>query len=157
MKLWQKLTIDWPCALGDWLWANLVVAPATFLDWLTFRRAARIVLQITLVVAFFMFFEQIASLHLASLFAVDANAYLDLFVAIFLLVSRGQARANLKAAAQRISQPLQNLPKMLLRFVGRQRRNAIRRKGGTNGPKQSDDESAAWSGAGYALAYGNQW
>ena len=25
---WQKLTIDWPCALGDWLWAMLVVAPA---------------------------------------------------------------------------------------------------------------------------------
>ena len=137
MKLWQKLTIDWPCALDDWLWANLILAPVAVLDWLTFRRAARIVLQITLVVAFFMFFEQIASLHLASLFAVDANAYLDLFVAIFLLISRGRTRVILKAAAQKIWQPLQNWPKILLRFVGRQRRNANALRGGdTRGRKE---------------------
>jgi len=98
MNLWRKLTIDWPCALGDWLWANLVVAPAMFLDWLTIRRAARIILQFALVMAFFLFFEQIAALHIASLFAVDANAYLDLFAAIFLLVSRGHMRQMLQVA-----------------------------------------------------------
>ncbi len=44
MKLWQKLTVDWLCMLGDWLWAVLVVAPAALLDRLTFRLFLRIVL-----------------------------------------------------------------------------------------------------------------
>lgn len=35
MNLWQKLTIDWPCAFGDWLWAALMVGPAAWLDKLT--------------------------------------------------------------------------------------------------------------------------
>ncbi len=145
MNLWQKLTIDRPCALGDWLWANLVVAPATFLDWLTFRRAARIILQIALVVAFFLFFEQIASLHLASLFAVDANAYLDLFVALFVFVARGQLRQALQIAARKISQSLRAGLKTLTRFAARQHRNAnaMRRKLGASA-KKSDDEPAAW-------------
>lgn len=145
MKLWRKLTIDWPCAFGDRLWANLVVAPAMFLGWLTFRRAARIILQIVLVVAFFLFFEQIASLHLASLFAVDANAYLDLFVAIFLLIARGHIRQMLQVATRKIWQSLQNRSKTLLRFGARQRRNAnsIRRKQSENSPNPSDDEPAS--------------
>lgn len=145
MKLWRMLTIDWPCALGDWLWASLVVAPATFLDWLTFRRAARIILQIVLVVAFFLFFEQIAALHLASLFAVDANAYLDLFAAIFLLAARGHVRQMLQAAARKMTRSLRTRSRVLLRFVARQRRNpcTARRRGTTGGPKRSEDESAA--------------
>jgi len=143
MKLWWKLTVDWPCALGDWLWANLVVAPAMFLDWLTIRRAARIILQFALVVAFLLFFEQIAALHLASLFAIDANAYLDLFVAIFLLASRGQV---LQVATRKIWRSLQNWSKMPLRFGARRRRDATRREEGVDSSKQSDDEPAAWHG-----------
>ncbi|MGH9614807.1 MAG: hypothetical protein ACRD4P_17215 [Bryobacteraceae bacterium] len=148
------MTIDWPCALGDWLWANLVVAPTMFLDWLTFRRAARIILQIALVVAFFLFFEQIAALHLASLFAVDANAYLDLFVAIFLLVSRGQIPHMLQLARRRSWRSLQNCSNVLQRFGARQRRNAraAPRKEGAGDAKQSDDEPAASGGTAYAFA-----
>jgi hypothetical protein len=152
MNLWQKLTIHWPCALGDWLWANFVVAPAMFVDWLTFRRAARIILQLALVVAFFLFFEQIAALHLASLFAVDASAYLDLFVAIFLLVSRGHMRQMLQVATRKIWQSLQNWSKMPIRFGARQRRDAPRRKEGADDSKHSDDEPAAWRGAVQAFA-----
>jgi hypothetical protein len=153
MRLWQKLTIDWPCALGDWLWANLVVAPALFLDRLTVRRVALVIVQIALVVALFMFFEQIAVLHLAPLFVVDANTYLDLFVAVFVLVARGHLRQMLQVATRKIWQSLQNRSKMLLRFGTRQRRNASARPTeGADGSKQSDDEPAAWSGAGYAFA-----
>ena len=144
MNLWRKLTVDWPCALGDWLWANLVVAPATFLDWLTIRRVARVILQFALIVAFFLFFEQIAALHLASLFAIDANAYLDLFVAIFLLASRGQV---LQVATRKIWQSVQSWSKIPLRFGARQRRDATRRDEGADSSKQSDDEPAAWRGA----------
>jgi hypothetical protein len=154
MNLRQKLTIDWPLALGDWLWANFVVAPATFLDWLTVRRGARIVLQIIVFAILLAYFEQVASLDLTFLFYIDANIYLDIFVAIFLLVARGQIPQMLQAATQKIRRALQDCSKMLPRFAARQRRNAnaMRRKDGTDGLKQSDDEPAAWGGAGYAFA-----
>jgi len=152
MKLWQKLTIDWPCALGDWLWANFVVAPASFLDWLTLRRAARIVLQIALFVALLVYFQQIFPTDLTFLFTMDANVYLDVFVAIFVLVARGQLRQLLRAAAGRLSQSLQRRAKVLLRFAARQRRNlnAMRRKLGCGGAKASNDEPAAWGALSFA-------
>jgi len=145
MKLWQKLTIDWPCALGDWLWANLVIAPASFLDWLTWRRAARIVLQIALFATLLVFFRQIVPTDSTFLFTMDANAYLDIFVAVFVFVARGQLRQLLRGAAVKISQSLQNGARTLRRFGARQRRNlnAMRRKlGGSS--KTSDDDPAAW-------------
>jgi len=152
MKLWQKLTIDWPCALGDWLWANFVVAPAIFLDGLTFRRAARIVLQIALFATLLVFFRQIVPVDATFLFTMDANVYLDLFVAIYILVARGQLPQMLRAVAVKTSQSLQNGAKAPLRFAARQRRNlnAMRRKLGAGGSKTSDDEPAAWGA--YAAA-----
>jgi hypothetical protein len=148
MKLWQKLTIDWPCALGDWLWANLVMAPAIFLDRLTLRRAARIVLQIALFATLLVFFRQIVPTDSTFLFTMDANVYLDVFVAVFVFVARGQLRQMLRAVAVKTSQSLQNGAKPLLRFGARQRRNlnAMRRKLG-GGSKTSDDEPGAWGAA----------
>jgi hypothetical protein len=152
MKLWQKLTIDWPCALGDWLWANFVVAPAAFLDGLTFRRAARIVLQIALFATLLVFFRQIVPTDATFLFTMDANVYLDIFVAVFVFVARGQLRQASQAIAVKISQSLQNGAKAPLRFAARQRRNlnAMRRKLGGGKSKTSDDEPAAWGA--YAAA-----
>jgi hypothetical protein len=146
MNLWRKLTIEWPCALGDWLWANLVIAPATFLDWLTLRRAARIVLQIALFVVLLVYFQQIFPTDLTFLFTMDANVYLDIFVAVFVFAVRGQLRQVLRAVAAKISQSLQIGARTLLRFWGRQRRNltAMRRKLGSGGSRASDDEPAAW-------------
>ena len=43
MDLWQKLTIDWPCMLGDWLWANIRVPLATLPQQLTMRRVVFVV------------------------------------------------------------------------------------------------------------------
>ena len=152
MKLWQKLTVDWPCALGDWLWANFVMAPATFLNWLTFRRGARIVLQIALFATLLVFFRQIFPTDMTFLFTMDANVYLDIFVAVFVFVARGHLRQALRAVAVKISQSLQNGAKAPLRFAARQRRNlnAMRRKLGAGGSKTSDDEPAAWGA--YAAA-----
>jgi hypothetical protein len=146
MKLWQKLTIDWPCALSDWLWANFVVAPAAFLDWLTLRRAARIALQIALFATLLVFFRQIFPTDMTFLFTMDANVYLDIFVAVFVFVARGQLRQHLRVAAGKISQSLQNGSKAPLRFAARQRRNlnAMRRRLGSDKSKTSDDEPAAW-------------
>lgn len=121
---------------------------------MTVRRAARIVLQITLLVALLVYFEQIAALHLASLFAVDANVYLDLFVGVFLLLARGHMRQMLQAATRKIWQSLQSRSKLLLRFGVRRRRdlNIAPRKDGASDSKQSDDEPPAWSGAVYTFA-----
>jgi hypothetical protein len=151
MKLWQKLTIDWPCALGDWLWANFVVAPASFLDRLTLRSAARIVLQIALFATLLVFFRQIFPTDLTFLFTMDANVYLDIFVVVFVFVARGQLRQLLRGAAVKTSQSLQNGAKAPLRFAARQRRNlnAMRRKLGGRS-KTSDDEPAAWGALGFA-------
>jgi hypothetical protein len=155
MKWWQKLTIDWPCALGDWLWANLVIAPAEFLDRLTLRGTARFVLQIMIFVALFTYFEQVASLDLTFLFYVDANVYLDVFAAIFILIARGQFLQMLKMATRIIWQSIQNRSKSLLRFGIRQRRNAnaLRRKDRAGSPEQSDDDPTGINnGTRYAFA-----
>ena len=154
MRFWQKLTIDWPCALGDWLWAVLVVAPASFLDWLTFRRAARIVLQIVLWAVLLMYFEQIVSLDLTFLFAIDAATYLEIAAALFVLIAHGHVRRVLTAMVRSMRLSVQTWSKNLQGFATRQRRNAnaMRRKMGGGVPKQSDDEPAAWRDAAYGFA-----
>jgi len=151
MKWWQKLTIDWPCALGDWLWANLVTAPAALLDRLTLRSAARIMLQIVLFAVFFAYFQQIASLDLSFLFYVDANIYLDVFAATFVLVARGQILHLFKMATRMIWRFVR--PKFPSRIGTRRRRDAgaSRRKNGAGSPKQSDDDPAGlWDGRAFA-------
>ena len=62
---WQKLTIDWPCALGDWLWAMLVVEPARLIDGITRRRVLHIILFIMLPL---ILIPQIDKLHSLMLF-----------------------------------------------------------------------------------------
>lgn len=154
MKLWRKLSIDWPCALGDWLWAAVVVAPAKFLDWLSPRRAARVILQLALVLAFFLFFEQIAAFHVASLFAIDANAYIDLFVAIFVLFTRQHVRQMLHVAGRRVRFFVRSRAKMLLYFGHRRGRqtDAPRCERRADEAGQSDDEPVPRVSAGYAFA-----
>jgi hypothetical protein len=148
MRFWQKLTIDWPCALGDWLWAVLVVAPAAFLDRLTLRRVVRMVLQIALWAILLMYFEQIVSLDLTFLFAIDAATYLEIAAAIFVLVAQGHLRRALQGTARSFRLGLQNRTRIPLRFGTRQRRNtnAMRRKTGDGTDRQSDDEPAVWCG-----------
>jgi hypothetical protein len=144
MRWWQKLTIDWPCALGDWLWANIVIAPAEFLDRLTLRGVARFVLQSVIFVVLLTYFEQVASLDLTFLFYVDANVYLDVFAAIFILVARGLLLHMLKLATRIVWQSIQYRSKKLPRFGIRQRRNAnaLRHKDCAGSPEQSDDDPA---------------
>jgi hypothetical protein len=68
MKDWrQKLTIGWPCALGDWLWAMLVVEPANFIDGMTRRRVLHLVGFILLLI----FIQQVVLFDLTFLFGLD--------------------------------------------------------------------------------------
>ena len=102
---WQKLTIDWPCALGDWLWAMLVVVPARVLDKLTRRR----VLHVVGIVLLLIFFQQVVMFDLTFLFGVDLGLLMEVCAAIFVFTAREQARAlvdtswrNLKRVARAI-------------------------------------------------------
>ena len=101
--LWQKLTIDWPCALGDWLWAALVVAPAKVIDGLTRRRVLHILGFILLLI----FFQQVVMFDLTFLFGLDLGLLMEVASAVFVLTARNQARTlvdiswrSLKAVAQ---------------------------------------------------------
>jgi len=101
--LWQKLTIDWPCALGDWLWTALVVAPAKVIDGLTRRRVLHILGFILLLI----FFQQVVMFDLTFLFGLDLGLLMEVASAVFVLTARNQARTlvdiswrSLKAVAQ---------------------------------------------------------
>jgi hypothetical protein len=150
MNLWQKLTIDWPCAFGDWLWAIFVVALAAFLDRLTFKR---VVLLVVLALATYAFL-QIASIDLAFVWGMDVMFYFDIATAVMLIAARARARQMLLVADRRIREAAQIVSTAIgqYRTGMRQRRNAIamRRKRGVSIPKRSDDEPAAWIGGMYA-------
>ncbi len=86
---WQKLTIDWPCALGDWLWLALVVAPARFIDGLTRRR----ILHIVGIIILLIFIQQVVMFDLTFLFGLDLGILMEVTAAIFVLSARTQAHA----------------------------------------------------------------
>ena len=144
------MIIDWLGALGDWLWANLVLALAAFLDRLTFRRVILFAGLVVLAIAF----AQVFSADLAIIFAGDMMLYFDVATAVMLIVARERLQHMLPVVAGSMRKILQNLSNVPRRLRSRQRRiaHATRRKGGTDGSRQSDDEPAAWDGSGYAFA-----
>jgi hypothetical protein len=99
---WQKITIDWPCALGDFLWAMLVVEPARLIDRITRRRVLHVIGLILLVI----FFQQVVAMDLVFLFGIDLGLLMEVAAAVFILTARDQGRTlvdatrrNLKLAA----------------------------------------------------------
>ena len=150
MSLWHKVVIEQLGALGDRLWANLVATLVAFLDRLTLRR---VVLFAGLVV-FAMAFASVFTADVAIIFAGDMMLYFDIATAVMLIVARRHLQHALPVVADAIRKFLRNLSNVPRRHRSRQRRKAIatRHKGGTEGPKQPDDEPAAWDGFGYAFA-----
>ncbi len=86
---WQKLSIDWPCALGDWLWAVLVVEPVRLVHRITRRR----VLQFIGILLLLLFLQQVMILHLTFLFGVDLGLLMEVAAAIFILAVRDRGKA----------------------------------------------------------------
>src|ERR1700759_2245480 len=87
---WQKLTVDWPCALGDWLWVLLVVEPARLIDGITRRRVLHIIGLILLVI----FFQQVVAMDLVFLFGIDLGLLMEVSAAVIILVSRQQIKTS---------------------------------------------------------------
>jgi hypothetical protein len=152
--LWQKLTIDWPCALGDALgdrlWAALVVAPAAFLDRLTFKRVVLLAILALAIIAFL----QIVSIDLAVVWGMDVTFYFDVAVAVMLVTARTRAHQMLLVVGRTIRRLMFAVSAIVGQYHirGRQRRgaSAMLRKRGSRNPKRSDDEPAAWIGGIYA-------
>ena len=91
MKNWrQKLGIDWPCALGDFLWAMLVIQPVRLLDKITRRR----VLHFIGILVLLYFLQQVVALDLTFLFGVDLGLLMEVAAAAFILISRKQGAAT---------------------------------------------------------------
>ncbi len=104
MNLWQKLSIDWPCALGDWLWANIAVPLSSLPRQLTFRR---IVFLAALLLATWALL-QLFTIDMAFMMAGDVAFYCEIASAVMLIAVRGHishaarmARTVLQSAARR--------------------------------------------------------
>ncbi|HET7086073.1 MAG TPA: hypothetical protein VFI23_14960 [Rhizomicrobium sp.] len=122
MKDWrQKLTIDWPCALGDWLWLMLVVEPARMIDKINRRR----VLHLIGIVLLLLFFQQVVALDLTFLFGVDLGLLMEISAAVFILVAREQGKAVLITVRQKLTLARPRLMRAFRRGA-RRIRSAIR-------------------------------
>ena len=128
---WQKLTIDWPCALGDWLWAMLAVEPARLIDGITRRRVLHIIGLILLVI----FFQQIVAMDLAFLFGVDLGLLMEVSAAVFILVARQQIKTTVLIIRRSLV-----LAKPTLHQACRRGARQIRRAVRTLWPPQESDE-----------------
>lgn len=128
---WQKLTIDWPCALGDWLWAMLVVEPARLIDGITRRRVLHIIGLILLVI----FFQQVVAMDLVFLFGIDLGLLMEVSAAVIILISRQQ----IKTAVLVIRRSLVSA-KPLLHQAYRRGARRVRRAVRTLWPPKSSDE-----------------
>ena len=142
MNLWQKLTIDWPCALNGWLWANLAVPLLASLERLTFKRVIYLAALTLAIIAF----VQIVSIDVAFIWAGDAVFYLELASAVMFFTVRGHAGQSFRLIIQKMRTALLRVSAAMRRYGARQRRNAnaLRRKIGSLGGNRSDDEGTAF-------------
>jgi hypothetical protein len=94
MNLWQKLMVDWPCRLGDWLWANIAMPFFTLPRQMTLRR-------IVFVAAFAVAaigLAQLLTLDGALFMAGDIAFYFEIASAVMLIVIRGHIRLAVQVA-----------------------------------------------------------
>lgn len=95
--LWQKLSIDWPCAVTDWIYANTVVPLRGSMKELTLRR---LIYAAAFIVAA-MAFAQIAGGELVLLMAGDLAAYMEIVSLFYLAVARNHLGQAMSLARQK--------------------------------------------------------
>lgn len=143
MELWRKLTLDWPCALGDFLWWTFVTAPKASLKKITLSRAL-------IFCAFFFLaclFARMGSFDFAFLLGGDTIFYLEIVSAVMLAAARGHIRVAVRAIMRQAGETVRSARVLVRHRLGaRQRRSSTRRK---LPPQSSDDEPAV---AGWAFA-----
>ena len=84
-NLWRKLSLGWPCILGDWLWANVAAPLSTLPKQMSFRRvvfaAAFLVVAIGL--------AQLVTADMAIYMAGETAFYWEIFSVVMLIAVRG--------------------------------------------------------------------
>jgi hypothetical protein len=96
-SLWQKLSVDWPCALMDWIWTNTAVPLRASLKQLTLRK---IIYTAAFIVAAYAF-AQIAAGEIVLLMAGDLAAYAEIVSLFYLAVARNHLVQGVRLVRQR--------------------------------------------------------
>jgi hypothetical protein len=146
---WRKWSYEIPLAIGDALWAVLVVQFADFLSRLTIRR----VLEFIAIAILVMAFAQTAPIELAFPFAGDTLMYLEFVIMVRLVAGKEHFQAMLRLAALlarfamralriAISQPISRINRL------RARRNPVRSVKPRSPSDKSDD------GRGFGVTWG---
>jgi hypothetical protein len=102
MNWWQIISIDWPCAVGDWLWLNFVLMPLRTL--LSIKR--RQLLRILIFVLLLLFLQQVTIMHLTFLFGVDVDLLMEVSAAIFVLSLREQVKVTSRQVRSAVTRRL---------------------------------------------------
>ena len=139
MDFWQKLTIDWPCRLGDWLWANIWVPLSTLPRQITFRRIVFLAALLVAAVAL----AQFLTLDAAFFMAGDIAFYCEIVSAVMLIVVRGHTRHAFQLSKMALGRVTRRAMSWCRRSIGaRRRRGAARPALGDTG--SDDDGLAGW-------------
>lgn len=142
MDLWQKLTIDWPCRLGDWLWANIAVPLSTLPRQLTFRR---IVFLAALLVATAAL-AQVFTIDMAFFMAGDVAFYCELLSVVALIVVRGHIGHAAQMTKTVVLTAARRAASWHRRRLGARRQRTIRPRV-RHDPDGDDEGAATWSPA----------
>ena len=145
MDFWQKLTVDWPCKLGDWLWANIVVPLSTLPRQITFRR---IVFLAALLVAAAAL-AQLVTADVAIYMAGDIAFYCEIVSAVMLIVVRGHIRHVFQLSKTLLNRVMRRAAIGWRRTARAWRQHSARKR--ALGDAGSDDDGIADWLAGFAI------
>jgi len=126
-NLWQKLTIDWPCLLGDWLWLNLLSMPMQTLS----RMRRRHILHLVGIILLLIFLQQVILMDMTFLFGLDLGLLMEVSAAIFVLSLREQVRVTINKVHVAVVRQVMRLRPHARQIVTRAARTLL--------PQKSDD------------------
>ncbi len=129
-NFWQKLTVEWPCIMGDWLWHNLVAMPRATLSRVTRHRLLHIVALVLLAI----FIQQVLLFDLTFLFGLDLGLLMEVSAAVFVLSLREQAVAVVATARSALKRAIRPIRRIRAREV-------VTRAARILQPPRADDEN----------------
>ncbi len=131
MNWWKNISIDWPCAVGDWLWLNLVLMPLRTISNIKRRQ----LLQILVFVVLLIFLQQVLIMHLTFLFGVDLDLLMEVSGAIFVLSLREHVKVTSRQARFAVTRRLARIRPRVRQIITRVMREVL--------PPSSDEDGDA--------------
>jgi hypothetical protein len=132
-NLWRKLTLGWPCILGDWLWANVAMPLFSLPKQITFRRAVFLAAFAVAALAV----AQVLTIDLALFMAGDIAFYCEIISVVMLIVVRGHIRHHVQMAKMALKQAMRRAAIYYRRGIGVRRRRGVRKP--FSGSAKNDD------------------